>query len=62
LWETRLDGAPSAFPISYGVNGIQYVAVTAGGGNAFDAMLASMTPEIATGKGGTTLWVFRLPP
>lgn len=62
LWEMRLDGAPSAFPITYRVNGTQYIAVTAGGGNAFDAMLASMAPEIATGKGGTTLWVFRLPP
>jgi alcohol dehydrogenase (cytochrome c) len=62
LWKMRLDGAPSAFPITYSVNGIQYVAVTTGGGNPFDAVLGSMTPEIATGKGGTTLWVFRLPP
>jgi alcohol dehydrogenase (cytochrome c) len=62
LWEMRLDNAPSAFPISYSVKDTQYVAVTTGGGNAFDAMLASMSPEITTGKGGTTLWVFRLPP
>jgi alcohol dehydrogenase (cytochrome c) len=62
LWTMRLDGAPSAFPVTYSVNGTQYVAVTAGGGNAFDAVLAGITPEIATGKGGTTLWVFRLPP
>jgi alcohol dehydrogenase (cytochrome c) len=58
----RLDGAPSSFPITYSVNGEQYVAVTTGGGNAYDAVLGSITPEIATGKGGTTLWVFRVPP
>jgi alcohol dehydrogenase (cytochrome c) len=62
LWEARLDGAPSAFPVTYSVNGVQYVAVTTGGGNAFDAVLGSLTPEIATGKGGTTLWVFSLGP
>jgi alcohol dehydrogenase (cytochrome c) len=62
LWKLRLDGAPSAFPITYSVDGVQYVAVTTGGGNAYDAVLGSITPEIATGKGGTTLWVFRLPP
>jgi alcohol dehydrogenase (cytochrome c) len=61
LWETRLAGAPSSFPITYMVNGVQYVAVTTGGGNASDGMFVSLMPEVATPATGTTLWVFRLP-
>ena len=32
LWQIRLDGVPNSFPISFSVDGIQYIAVTAGGG------------------------------
>ncbi|HKX79352.1 MAG TPA: PQQ-binding-like beta-propeller repeat protein [Novosphingobium sp.] len=61
LWRTRLDSAPSAFPITYSVGGVQYVAVAAGGGGSTDALVGQTTPEIVTPVGGTTLWVFRLP-
>ncbi len=60
LWQTRLDGVPSAFPITYMVDGVQYVAVTSGGGNPFDMVLARLTAEINNPEGGTTLWTFRL--
>ena len=61
LWETRLDGVPSSFPITYEVDGVQYIAVTTGGGNPVDGVSAILTPEIVNPAGGTTLWTFRLP-
>ena len=61
LWQQRLDGVPSSYPISYSVDGVQYIAVTAGGGNAVDGGMATLTPEIAAPGAGTTLWIFRLP-
>lgn len=61
LWQQRLDGVPSSFPISYSVDGVQYIAVTTGAGNPFDGGMATLTPEIVAPGGGTTLWIFRLP-
>lgn len=61
LWRTRLNGSVSSFPITFAVDGVQYVAVTAGGGGPLDAWLAGLTPELRTPPSGTTLWVFRLP-
>lgn len=44
LWETRLDAAAHATPITYaGGNGRQYVAVTATGGSFLDSPLTSDT-------------------
>ena len=34
LWETRLNDMPSSCPITYSVNGKQYVAVVVGNGSA----------------------------
>jgi alcohol dehydrogenase (cytochrome c) len=63
LWQIRLNGAPSAFPITYSVDGVQYVAVSAGAGSHdfLESRMGTLTPEIATPSSGTTLWVFRLP-
>jgi len=60
LREIRLDGPPSAFPISFSVDGRQYVAVTAGGGNVNDTFWRTFTPEIRSVDDATTLWVFEL--
>lgn len=62
LWQVRLDSSPSSFPITYSVNGVQYVAVvTGGGGNDFvDVLMGQLTPEIVTPNGAATLWIFRL--
>jgi len=60
LWQMPLDGAPDAFPISYSVDGVQYVAITTGGGGPLDGGLATLAPEFNTPAAGTTLWVFRL--
>lgn len=61
LWQTRLDSAPSSYPITYSVDGVQYVAVVAGGGNFVDTLIGRMAPEIVTPIGRPTLWIFRLP-
>ena len=61
LWETRLPAQPSSFPITYSVNGRQYVAVVAGGGGAHDITWPQLVPEIDNPAGATTLEVFALP-
>ena len=60
LWHTVLNASPSSSPATYGVDGVQYVVVVAGGGGAFDAGSRSLTPEIIDPAAGTTLWVFKL--
>jgi len=62
LWQTRLDAVPSSTPITYSVDGVQYVAVVAGGGGAHESTWPTLTPEIVDPPGGTMLWIFRLPP
>ncbi|MEY4761056.1 MAG: hypothetical protein RLZZ200_912 [Pseudomonadota bacterium] len=61
LWRTRLSAAPESSPITYSVNGRQYVAVLAGGGSAFGANARGLVPELASPAVGITLYVFELP-
>jgi len=61
LWQTRLTNAPSAAPITFMADGVQYVAITSGGGNPHDATVNLLTPELDPAPSGTLLWVFRLP-
>ncbi len=60
LWQTQLNAAPNSSPVTYSVQGEQYVAVVAGGGFLSSAS-SRLTPEIDNPAGGTTLWVFKLP-
>ena len=60
LWRTQLNAAPNSSPVTYSVQGEQYVAVVAGAGFLSSAD-SSFTPEIDNPPGGTTLWVFKLP-
>ena len=60
LWETRLDQMPSSTPITFAIDGEQYVAVTTGGGNSVDILVSTLTPEIESANGGVRLWVFKL--
>jgi alcohol dehydrogenase (cytochrome c) len=60
LWQTQLNAAPNSSPVTYSVQGEQYVAVVAGNGFLSSAS-ASLTPEVDTAAAGTTLWVFKLP-
>lgn len=61
LWQTRLNAAPESSPITYAVDGRQYVAVVAGGGSAFGAGGRGLVPELQSPAAGVTLYVFELP-
>ena len=60
LWETRLGSAVSGFPISYAVDGKQYVAVPSGLG-IFRSLTGRLSPDIYQPPGGSALHVFALP-
>ena len=57
LWEQILNSNAGGFPVSYSVDGVQYVAIAAGEGVNY----RRHTPEIRQRGGGNTLYVFRLP-
>ena len=57
LWEQILNSNAGGFPVSYSVNGVQYIAIAAGEGVNY----RRHTPEIRQRGGGNTLYVFRLP-
>ena len=59
LWETRLGAPLHGYPISYAVDGKQYIAVPTGIG-VFRAMTAVVSPEIYQPTGGQALYVFEL--
>ena len=46
LWQVRTSNAVNSFPITYSVNGKQYVAVAVGNGSSHARSLATLTPEI----------------
>jgi alcohol dehydrogenase (cytochrome c) len=60
LWEVNLNVPVGGFPVSYAVDGKQYVAVGTGlSPEAFALM--GMTPEYKLGNAGNVLYVFALP-
>ena len=60
LWESRLGHAAHGYPITYAVNGKQYVAVPTGLG-VFRIVSASLSPEIYAPPSGNAIYVFALP-
>lgn len=60
LWEVRLSNLPNGFPITYMVDGVQYVAVPVGRGSGPSNAFAVFTPDIVNPPGGNALFVFRL--
>jgi alcohol dehydrogenase (cytochrome c) len=60
LWSVRLNAVPNSSPITYSVDGKQFVAVVTGGGGFHDAGSEQITPEIDNGAPSTTLWVFSI--
>ncbi|HKX77489.1 MAG TPA: PQQ-binding-like beta-propeller repeat protein [Novosphingobium sp.] len=60
LWQFQLTDTPNSFPITYLVNGRQYVAVVSGGGTYQDGFVSRLVPEIEPSVGGPALWVFAL--
>ena len=62
LWETRLPTSVQGFPITYAVDGRQYVALPAGiGGGSWTTIPLELTPEKRRPNGGNGLFVFALP-
>ena len=62
LWQIRLNDVPNAAPITYSVNGKQYVAMTVGNGGAIPATWWSLIPDIQNPPDRNAgLWVFELP-
>ena len=62
LWQAKLNDVPSSAPISYGVDGKQYVAMTVGHGSAHALTFPMLTPEIDLPiVRSATIWVFALP-
>jgi alcohol dehydrogenase (cytochrome c) len=62
VWETKLPTSVQGYPISYSVNGKQYVAVATGlGGGSPRGVPSALTPEIRIPTSGHALYVFALP-
>ncbi len=60
LWETILGSAIGGHPVSYEVDGVQYVAVGSGGGTLVEAIYLGVTGQEAP-YGRPAMYVFRLP-
>ncbi len=62
VWKTRLATSVQGFPISYEVDGKQYVAVTTGLGGGSPRLVPNLiAPEIQPPTRGQALYVFALP-
>ena len=59
LWEIPLNGPVEGYPISYAVDGRQYVAVSAGGGSVGQRHLSQLYPDVKTTTSSNVLMVFR---
>ena len=60
VWETILSAPVSGHPISFAVDGRQYIAVSAGGNTHPEKTALSLHPEIKVTEGYNALFVFRL--
>jgi alcohol dehydrogenase (cytochrome c) len=62
LWREGVTGVPNAAPITYAVDGRQYVAMVTGHGNPISNGIPALTPEIQIpAVNNSTLTVFALP-
>ena len=61
LWQTRLNDVPSNAPISYSVNGKQYIAIGVGNGGAQAITFPPLVPEIQNTNSAAAVWVFQAP-
>ena len=61
LWSVRLNDVPNTAPISFEVNGKQYIAITVGRGGPLSVDRLPLVPEIRSpSHPGATVWVFEL--
>jgi alcohol dehydrogenase (cytochrome c) len=62
LWETRLATSVQGYPISFSVDGRQYIAVSTGNGGGSPRLVPStLAPEFRPPANGNALYVFALP-
>jgi alcohol dehydrogenase (cytochrome c) len=62
LWQTRLGTTVQGYPVSYSIDGKQYLAVTTGlGGGSPQNMPITMLTEVNRPNNGQALYVFALP-
>ncbi len=62
LWQTRLGTAVQGHPLTFSIDGVQYIAVTAANGGTSPRMVPRVvTPEIQPPRSGNAVYVFRLP-
>jgi alcohol dehydrogenase (cytochrome c) len=60
LWQTRLNGDVSGAPVSYAIDGKQYIAVASGGRAAPTTTLGRLV-GVDVPQGSGVIWVFALP-
>ena len=60
LWETVLNAPVTGHPVSFSVEGTQYIAVAAGGGDRVSGVLNSLV-DLSPQAGTNMLYVFALP-
>jgi alcohol dehydrogenase (cytochrome c) len=61
LWTFQTGSGHRGGPISYGVNGKQYVATPSGWGSTMGARLGEFFPELVGSRRGATIFAFKLP-
>jgi len=62
LWETRLGTSVQGFPISFSIDGKQYIGIPTGnGGGSPRNVPATIEPDIHSPATGNALYVFALP-
>ena len=62
LWSTRLQDVPNSTPISYEINGKQYIAIVVGGGGLHATDYFNLLPEIKNPTNrSAAIWVFEVP-
>ena len=63
LWEARLGTAVMGFPLTFEVDGVQYLGVgTTRGGGSPSNVPDVLTPELSAPSGANAMYVFRLGP
>ena len=61
LWETRLGTSVQGFPVTYSVDGEQYIAMSTGlGGGSPRLVPRLLTPDVRHPSTGNALFVFKL--
>jgi len=62
VWKTRLGTSVQGFPVSFSVDGKQYIAVTTGlGGGSPRQVPSTIAPELRPPANGNAVYVFALP-